>query len=87
MTRLLSCGLLLTALALASSPVAAQNAPWCFSESGNRASGAVTCAFYSFEQCLETLRGIGGSCAPNPFFSYGKPYRPDGRTGKRNRRQ
>jgi hypothetical protein len=24
------------------------------------------CGFYSFEQCMETARGLGNYCAPNP---------------------
>ena len=85
MTNLPICGVALTALALAASPAAAQWAPWCFYEGGNRGSGAVTCTFYSFEQCLETLRGIGGACAANPFVSHGAPYAGDGRPQRRKR--
>ena len=84
MTNLLSRGLLLTAFALAASPAAAQWAPWCLSESGNRGSGAVTCTFYSFEQCMATLMGIGGSCGPNPYAAHGTPY-PGGGQGRKSR--
>ncbi len=71
MTHTLSCGLVLTALALAASPAAAQYAPWCFYESGRNSSGAVTCTFYSFEQCMATAWGIGGSCSANPYPGQG----------------
>jgi len=87
MTNLLSYALVLTTLALAASPAAAQGAPWCFSESGSRGSGAVTCSFYSFEQCLATASGIGGSCGPNAYSSYGAPYPADPRTVKRKQRR
>jgi hypothetical protein len=72
MTTTLNCGIVLTALALAASPAAAQYAPWCFSDSGRR-GGTVTCTFYSFEQCMATARGIGGSCSPNPLQRPNKP--------------
>ena len=25
------------------------------------------CGFHSYQQCLDTIRGVGGSCRPNPF--------------------
>ena len=85
MTNLLSCGLVLIALAFTASPAAAQWAPWCLYES-DRDSGAVTCIFHSFEQCLATRSGIGGSCARNPYLS-GAPYPGDGQTEKRKLRR
>ena len=87
MTNFLSYGLVLTALALAASPAAAQGRPWCFSESGSRGSGAVTCTFYSFEQCLATASGIGGSCGPNPYPSYGASHPADTPTVRRKQRR
>jgi Protein of unknown function (DUF3551) len=82
MTRLLSYGLVLSALGLAATPAAAQWAPWCLFESGNRGSGAVTCTFHTFQQCQETRIGIGGSCGTNPYLSYGAPH-PQVQTRKR----
>ena len=85
MTNLLSRGLLLAAFALAASPAAAQWAPWCLSESGNRgSSGAVTCTFYSFEQCNASRMGVGGSCGPNPY-ARAAPYHGGGQLVKRKR--
>ena len=86
MTNVLSCGLVLTALALAASPAAAQGRPWCFYESGNRGSGAVLCTFYSFDQCMATASGIGGSCARNPYPSSGASYPADPSTVRRKQR-
>ncbi|HEY2135765.1 MAG TPA: DUF3551 domain-containing protein [Xanthobacteraceae bacterium] len=37
--------------------------PWC-AQYADR-SGATSCAFTSFEQCLASVRGIGGSCVQN----------------------
>jgi hypothetical protein len=85
MTNLMSRGLVLTVFALAASPAAAQGRPWCLSENDSR--GAVTCSFYTFEQCLATRSGIGGSCAPNPYPSYGARDSGDGPTERRKRRR
>ena len=85
MTNLLSRGLVLAALALTASPAAAQGRAWCLSENTSR--GAVMCSFYTFEQCLETRSGLGGSCAANPYPSYAAPYSGDGPAERRKRRR
>ncbi|HEY1542777.1 MAG TPA: DUF3551 domain-containing protein [Xanthobacteraceae bacterium] len=59
-------------------PGVAQSAydyPWCALR-GDR-SGAESCYFRTYGQCMETLSGIGGSCIPNP--SYRGPYRSEHR--------
>ena len=44
--------------------------PWCVQYSGR--SGARSCAFTSFEQCMMTAGpGTGGSCVQNPLW-YGE---------------
>jgi uncharacterized protein DUF3551 len=78
MTNLSRYALALTVLALTPSAAAAQGAPWCFYETGRGATGAVTCTFYSFEQCMATLWGNGGSCSRNPYPTRGG-YSTDGR--------
>jgi len=35
---------------------------WC----ANYVKGSTNCGFYSFEQCMANLSGIGGSCVRNP---------------------
>jgi Protein of unknown function (DUF3551) len=40
------------------------DAPWCAYDVGGRTN----CGFYSYEQCMANLSGIGGSCLPNPAF-------------------
>ncbi len=40
--------------------------PWC-SQYGRDMSSAHACAFGSWEQCMETVRGIGGYCYTNPY--------------------
>ena len=68
------------ALALASvitmAPGAADAAPywpWC-SRYDHPRGGSISCAFASFEQCMDTVRGIGGYCYKNPYVS--PPSRP-----------
>jgi hypothetical protein len=46
-------------------PAAAENRPWCFQDTGK---SATSCSFISFEQCMETARGLGGSCKQNPSY-------------------
>jgi Protein of unknown function (DUF3551) len=83
MTQLLSRGLALTVLALTASPAAAQGRAWCLYENNSR--GAVTCSFYTFEQCLATRSGVGGSCGANPYPTARDS--GDGPTERRKRRR
>jgi hypothetical protein len=87
MTHLLRYGLVLSALALPAEPAAAQWAPWCFFEMGNRGSGGSSCTFHSFAQCEATRIGIGGYCTPNPYLAYGAPRPGEGRAQRRNWRR
>lgn len=45
----------------------AQNYPWC-AHYGNGTGGAMNCGFSTFEQCLETVHGIGGFCERNDWY-------------------
>jgi Protein of unknown function (DUF3551) len=56
------------------------NAPWCLAYSGT--DGIVECSFYSFDQCMETRSGVGGSCQPN----YNTRYAEEPRRRRRQRR-
>jgi hypothetical protein len=52
-------------------PVLAQNYPWCAAyDTGDQ---AWNCGFVSYEQCMATVRGIGGICTPNTQYSPAKP--------------
>jgi hypothetical protein len=44
-------------------PAEAQNYPWC-AEYGGTPSGPTNCGFVTFQQCLDTVSGIGGFCGP-----------------------
>lgn len=60
--------LALAALAFGASAIpaaAAPSYPWC----ARYATTAGECSFYTFQQCLETLSGIGGVCTSNPSYS------------------
>ena len=40
--------------------------PWCSQYPGDMGA-AHACAFSSWEQCMGTVRGIGGYCYANPY--------------------
>jgi hypothetical protein len=51
-------------------PAAAQDYPWCafYGKDGSR-----NCGFVTFQQCLDTVSGIGGFCSENPFYFANQP--------------
>ena len=72
MRRLWSAPIALTALAALAmlalaSPVAAIEYPWC-AQYGGEDGGGRNCGFVSREQCMDTIRGMGGFCEPNLFY-------------------
>jgi Protein of unknown function (DUF3551) len=46
----------------------AQNYPWCAIYSEGAAGGGTNCGFISFEQCMDTARGLGSLCQPNTQY-------------------
>jgi hypothetical protein len=60
---------LAVALAVASigSGAQAQNYPWCAQYSGTM-GGSMNCGFVSFDQCMATVRGMGGFCILNNTY-------------------
>jgi hypothetical protein len=43
--------------------------PWCaLYPSDMGAGGARSCYYTSFQQCRETMSGIGGSCIRSPYY-------------------
>jgi hypothetical protein len=57
---------LVTMSALASRPAsAAYNLPWCATY---YESSITSCAFTSFDQCMVTVRGVGGLCTRNILY-------------------
>ena len=45
----------------------AQSYPWC-AYYNRDAGGATNCGFSTFQQCLATVSGAGGSCGANPQY-------------------
>lgn len=41
--------------------------PWCAQFGGNRGN-STSCGFYTRQQCLATVSGIGGICYENPSY-------------------
>jgi hypothetical protein len=55
--------------AFAAPAQAAIEYPWCAQfGSGMDGGGARNCGFVSYEQCMMTARGAGGSCEQNLFY-------------------
>ena len=58
----------LTAVILFGTSAEAQNYPWCAIYSEGGAGGGTNCGFTTFEQCMETARGLGSLCQPNTQY-------------------
>jgi len=57
------------ALMLPTRPAAAYDgsAPWCAQPAGD--IGIPTCSFYTFQQCVDFIRGVSSLCMPNPAYA------------------
>jgi Protein of unknown function (DUF3551) len=55
------------AAAACGSPAQAQNYPWCAQYTGSM-GGSMNCGFTSFDQCMATVRGMGGFCVTNTLY-------------------
>jgi hypothetical protein len=55
--------------------------PWCANLGGR--DGGWDCGYFTFEQCMATARGLGGSCQPNPWAVWGPPSPPPPRRARR----
>jgi len=82
MARLIFAALTLVTVALIQprSSEAAPYWPWC--SQYYEPTYVHSCAFSSWEQCMETVLGIGGYCYQNPYRPPFAPARP----AKSNRR-
>jgi hypothetical protein len=58
----------IAALAAFARPAAAVEYPWC-AQLGAVSDGGSTCGFATFEQCMETVRGVGSFCERNLFYT------------------
>ena len=61
------------ALAFLASPTqsVAREYPWCAQYSWSN----YNCGFTNFQQCLDTISGVGGFCKPNPRYAGPPPRR------------
>jgi hypothetical protein len=66
--KTLSAAALLALLCLPADESRAREGSWC-AYAGGRASYE-DCGYYNLRQCLDTVRGLGGSCRPNPRLRY-----------------
>ena len=73
----------LAAAAFVPAPAAAAEYPWCAQYSGEDSGGGRNCGVVSLEQCQLTIRGMGGACEPNTFYT-GPAERPVKRVRKRH---
>jgi hypothetical protein len=46
---------------------AAADGPWC-ADYDAQEGGFTNCGFQTYQQCLATVTGAGGSCGPNPMY-------------------
>ena len=69
--RMAFIALLLLAAGSTFEPAQADPYRWCAHYSGNGGNGS-NCYFMTLEQCRWAISGVGGSCAPNPFYD-GRP--------------
>ena len=61
-------------------PAEAQNYPWCAYYDGS--FGGTNCGFTTFQQCLDTVSGIGGFCERLRCIGFRPAHiRPRGRKG------
>ena len=63
----------LAALAVTAVPDMAQADPygWCAHYGGGGRGGGSNCYFVTLGQCQAAISGMGGFCAPNPFYTGG----------------
>jgi hypothetical protein len=71
--RLLALPAFATAIALLAKPVQAQSPPWCAIMDND---GNTDCSYYTEQQCLQTVSGVGGVCIHNPGGSVPQPAPP-----------
>jgi hypothetical protein len=69
-SALLIMGLVVSSVAMSSS-AQAQNYPWCAVL--NMGDAAYNCGFLTVQQCMDSVRGIGGFCTPNTTYRGPEP--------------
>jgi hypothetical protein len=65
--RIVATVLIGAAALMWAAPASAGEYPWC-AVYGFWGESGTNCGFVSFAQCLDTIRGAGGSCRQNPLY-------------------
>jgi hypothetical protein len=82
-TLLVGFGILIAGLvANISSASAEYNGEWCIAD-GLHGTGSLDCAYHTFQQCLASSSGNGGTCVQNPELLWQRSGRLDRREGQR----
>jgi hypothetical protein len=81
---LATVGICAVVSALGAPRAEAQNYPWCANYGSPAGDGGTNCGFTTFQQCLATVSGIGGSCDRNT--QYVPSAGPGGEPAVRHRR-
>jgi uncharacterized protein DUF3551 len=58
----------IAATTVLNTPTKAQNYPWCAIYDSGDTGGGTNCGFTTFQQCMETARGLGSFCQPNTQY-------------------
>jgi hypothetical protein len=85
-TLILAAALVGAASIMTTTDAEAQGA-WCSEYSRG---GGTNCGFYTFEQCLMNISGIGGRCYPSPWVAgpaYGPGYSDGPRRVRRSKKR
>lgn len=86
--RVAIAAIVLTGAAAFATPASAQPAwrqaaPWCANMGGGY---GFDCSYFTFNQCMETARGLGNFCVPNPRAQHYVEERPRRRVRTRRPR-
>ena len=60
---------LLMLIAFSASESRAETYRWCAIYGASMGYEATNCGFVTYQQCLDTISGIGGSCQENPRYT------------------
>jgi hypothetical protein len=82
LSRLAALVVLMTVTLLGSSSSHADPYKYCAVQGGN--GGSTNCGFRTYEQCMQQVRGMGGWCQPNQFYT--GPDKDDETVPKRKRK-
>jgi len=63
--------IVLLATTQASHAQSAYDYPWCAQYTSRGGSGALSCYYATYAQCMATVSGIGGYCIRSPYYGQG----------------